>query len=68
MAIPVEEQSVSSFPNPPSLFYKLYTDENVQSGLAPQPPLPVKGSYHAFGNPFHVCVNYLIVRVCRITH
>eukprot|EP00731_Ephydatia_muelleri_P029355 Em0020g999a len=52
MAIPVEEQSVSSFPNPPALFYKRYTDENVQSGLAPQPPPPVKGSYHAFGNPF----------------
>lgn len=52
MAVPVEEQSVSSFPNPPALLYKRYTDENVQSGLAPQPPPPVKGIYHVFGNPF----------------
>lgn len=54
MAVPPEEQGVSSFPNPPAFFYKLYTDENVRSGLAPKPPPPVKGPYHMFGAPFNV--------------
>ena len=56
-AVPApEEQSVSSFPNPPGLLYKLYTDENVRAGLAPKPPPPAKGSYHMYGAPFDVCV------------
>ena len=54
MASAPEERRVSSFPTPPALFYKLYTDENVRSGLAPKPPAPVKGPYHMFGAPFDV--------------
>ena len=53
MAVP-DEQGVSSFPNPPTMFYKKYTDENVKAGLAPKPPAPVQGTYHMFGAPFDV--------------
>lgn len=49
-----EDQGVSPFPNPPSVFYKLYTDENVKSGRAPAPPPPVQGSYSMFGAKFDV--------------
>ena len=49
-----EAQATQAFPNPPALFYKLYTDENIRSGKVPQPPLPVKGPYHMFGAPFDV--------------
>lgn len=48
------EQGVSTFPDPPKLFYKLYTDENVQAGLVPKPPPVIKGSYSTFGLPFDV--------------
>ena len=48
------EQGVSTFPDPPKLFYKLYTDENVQAGLAPPPPPVISGSYSTFGSPFDV--------------
>ncbi len=51
---PEREEGVSSFPNPPFLFYKHYTDENVKAGLAPKPPRPVEGAYHVFGAPFNV--------------
>lgn len=56
MAVP-DEQGVSPFPDPPTLFYKLYTDENFQSGRAPPPPVPAKGSYTSFGAAFDVCSN-----------
>ena len=49
-----DSQATQAFPNPPSLYYKLYTDENVQSGRTPPPPPPVKGAYHMFGAPFDV--------------
>ena len=49
-----EAQATQAFPNPPALFYKLYTDENVTSGAAPPPPLPIKGPYRMFGAPFDV--------------
>jgi len=49
-----EEQGVSPFPEPPSLFYKRYTDTNVRSGIAPKPPVPVRGQYTTFGAPFDV--------------
>ena len=48
------EQGVSTFPDPPKLFYKLYTDENVQAGVVPKPPAIIKGSYSTFGLPFDV--------------
>lgn len=54
MAAP-DEQGVSPFPDPPTLFYKLYTDENFQSGRAPPPPVPANGSYTSFGSAFDVC-------------
>ena len=49
-----EEKNVASFPEPPASLYKLYTEENVRSGLAPKPPPPVKGKYYMFGAPFDV--------------
>ena len=49
-----EDRGVSTFPQPPALFYKLYTDENVKAGKVPAPPLPVKGTYSMFGNKFDV--------------
>ena len=49
-----DQQGVSPFPTPPSVFYKLYTDERVKSGQAPKPPAPVKGTYTMFGAPFNV--------------
>ena len=54
MTTPAEEKGVASFPAPPSSLYKLYTDGNVRSGLAPKPPAPVKGKYHMFGCLFDV--------------
>lgn len=39
---------VDSYPPPPP-YYKLYTDENVELGSAPEPPAPVRGAYSMFG-------------------
>ena len=55
-----DQQGVSPFPTPPSFLYKRYTDENVESGKAPKPPVPVKGAYTMFGAPFNVST-YLVV-------
>ena len=49
-----DQQGVSPFPTPPSVFYKFYTDERVKSGQAPKPPAPLKGTYTMFGAPFNV--------------
>ena len=49
-----EEEVVSTFPNPPKVFYTAYTDENVKAGRVPAPPLPVKGTYFMFGAKFNV--------------
>lgn len=51
-----EDRGVSTFPQPPALFYKLYTDENVKAGTVPVPPLPVEGTYSMFGNKFDVSI------------
>ena len=56
MATQGDIQSTQTFPNPPSAYYSLYTDENVESGLAPKPPKPIKGAYQMFGAPFEVCL------------
>ena len=56
-AAPSEERVVSSFPDPPASLYKLYTDENVRSGKAPNPPAPIKGKYHMFGAVFDVSIS-----------
>lgn len=53
-----EAQATQAFPNPPTILYKLYTDEAVQSGTAPRPPPPIKGSYKMFGAPFDVSNRY----------
>lgn len=44
---------VNTYPNPPVVYYNLYTDENVTKGRAPlPPPLPPKGeSFTVFGAP-----------------
>lgn len=63
-----EERGVSPFPKPPSLFYKLYTDENVRSGLAPRPPAPVRGKYTAFGAPFNVRLNRAVTAPVHVTN
>lgn len=52
-----DPEATQAFPNPPSLLYKLYTDEAVESGTAPKPPPPAKGRYQMFGAPFNV--NYI---------
>ena len=49
-----DQQGVSPFPTPPSVFYKHYTDERVKSGQVPKPPAPLKGTYTMFGAPFNV--------------
>ena len=44
--------ATSAFPDPPSQFYKLYTDENVFKKSVPEPPRPTTdGSYTMFGVP-----------------
>ncbi|XP_003388722.2 PREDICTED: mediator of RNA polymerase II transcription subunit 7-like [Amphimedon queenslandica] len=48
-----ESEATQAFPNPPSILYKLYTDEAVESGSAPKPPPPVQGHYQMFGAPFN---------------
>ena len=49
-----EPQATQAFPNPPSVLYKLYTEDAVESGTAPRPPQPIKGPYKMFGAPFDV--------------
>lgn len=40
----------SAFPDPPSKYIALYTDENVANGTAPEPPKPIlDGTYSCFG-------------------
>ncbi len=53
-----DERGVSPFPQPPAMFYKQYTDENVKAGTAPAPPSPIKGSYSMFGAKFDVSSKY----------
>ena len=47
-------EATQAFPNPPLVLYSLYTDENVESGVVPKPPVPVQGAYQMFGAPFDV--------------
>ena len=54
MASESDVEATQAFPNPPFVLYSLYTDENVKSGTAPKPPVPVQGTYNMFGNPFNV--------------
>lgn len=46
------EERVSPFPLPPSDYYKLYSEENLKSGTAPEPPAPIRGEYSLFGANF----------------
>lgn len=48
------EVATQAFPNPPSILYERYTDEALENGTAPKPPLPVQGHYQMFGAPFNV--------------
>lgn len=47
-------EGVCPFPLPPTQYYKLYTDENVEKNTAPEPPPPVDGAYTMFGASFEV--------------
>ena len=47
-------EGVCPFPLPPGQYYKVYTDENVEKQIAPDPPPPVDGAYLMFGAPFEV--------------
>lgn len=47
-----EEERVSPFPLPPLDYSKNYSDENVKSGNAPDPPPPIRGEYSIFGANF----------------
>lgn len=49
-------EGVCPFPLPPSQYYKVYTDENVEKQIAPDPPPPVDGAYSMFGASFEVFV------------
>merc|ERR1711976_627839 len=49
---PNEPTQVSSMPNPPMQYIKLYTDENVKRGMAPPPPVPITDDELMFGHPF----------------
>lgn len=48
-----ETQVQSSFPLPPMTYINRYTDDNVQRGMSPKPPLPPSGSYTMFGQECH---------------
>jgi len=48
MAAP-EITQVSSMPQPPMQYVKLYTDEAVKRGTAPRPPPPIPDTYSMFG-------------------
>ncbi|KAK2090878.1 Mediator of RNA polymerase II transcription subunit 7 [Saguinus oedipus] len=43
-----EPQQVSALSPPPVHYMKEYMNENIQEGLAPKPPPPIKDSYMMF--------------------
>ncbi|CAH3039602.1 unnamed protein product [Pocillopora meandrina] len=45
-------EGVCPFPLPPAQYYKVYTDENVEKQLVPDPPTPAEGAYAMFGASF----------------
>ena len=47
-------EGVSPFPLPPTQYYTLYTDSNVEQDRGPKPPAPVEGIYSMFGASFEV--------------
>ena len=47
-------EGVCPFPLPPTQYYKLYTDENVEDKAAPDPPPTLEGAYSMFGASFEV--------------
>ena len=47
-------EGVCPFPLPPAQYYKVYTDENVEKQLVPDPPTPAEGAYAMFGASFEV--------------
>lgn len=53
-------EGVCPFPLPPSQYYKLYTDENVEKQITPVPPPPVDGAYSMFGAPFEVLLSLAV--------
>ena len=57
-------EGVCPFPLPPSQYYKVYTDENVDKQIAPDPPHPADGAYSMFGASFEVFVIVHFVLLC----
>ncbi len=51
-----QESLQLSFPLPPAVYYKSYTDANIKSGAVLQPPPVISGSYSMFGDSFDVSV------------
>ena len=47
-------EGVCPFPLPPAQYCKVYTDENVEKQLVPDPPTPAEEAYTMFGASFKV--------------
>eukprot|EP00794_Sanderia_malayensis_P009127 gene9127-10100_t len=43
----------SSFPLPPAIYYKNYTDANIKTGSVLPPPMVIEGNYSMFGDNFN---------------
>lgn len=50
-----------SFPLPPAVYYRKYTDPNVKSNSIPKPPKVVEGDYTMFGHCFKVSIYFVLV-------
>lgn len=59
-------EGVCPFPLPPTQFYKLYTDENVENKTAPEPPPPLDGAYSMFGASFEVNMAVIMSSICLL--
>ena len=53
-----EEKLLQVTAPPPSIYYKKYTKEALQTGTAPIPPTPPSGEYTAFGIAHNVSLKY----------
>ena len=44
------EDSQLSFPLPPVVYFKQFTNENIKNGSVPKPPPVIDGEYSMFGH------------------
>ena len=56
-------EGVCPFPLPPTQYYKLYTDENVENKAIPEPPPALNGTYSMFGASFEVNENHTQIKL-----